>query len=67
MNDSSFSHELYEIMTLGFGIGMFFYGMGAICIGATIAYYIINKIQKTPEEIEQEENEKYLKELQGKL
>ena len=47
-------------MTLGFGIGMFFYGMGAICIGATIAYYIINKIQKTPAEIEQEENEKYL-------
>ena len=55
------------MMTLGFGIGMFFYGMGAICIGATIAYYVINKIQKTPEEIEQEENEKYLKELQGKL
>ena len=54
-------------MTIGFGIGMFFYSMGAICIGATIAYYIINKIQKTPEEIEQEENEKYLKELQGKL
>ena len=31
-------------MTATFGIGMFFYGMGAICIGAIIAYYIINKI-----------------------
>ena len=42
-------------MTVGFGIGMFFYGMGCICIGAVIAYYIINKTQKTPEQIEQEE------------
>ena len=45
------------MITTGFGIGMFFYGMGCICIGATIAYYVINK---TPEQIEQEENEKYL-------
>ena len=51
------------ITTATFGIGMFFYGMICICIGATIAYYVINKIQKTPEQIEQEENEKYLKEL----
>ena len=28
---------------------------------------VLNKIQKTPEQLEQEENEKYLKELQGKL
>jgi len=55
------------MITIGFGIGMFFYGMGCILIGAIIAYYIINKTQKTKEEIEQEENEKYLKELQGKL
>ena len=55
------------MMTTGFGIGMFFYGMICIFIGATIAYYVINKIKKTPEQIEQEENEKYLKELQGKL
>ena len=27
----------------------------------------LNKFNKTPEQIEQEENEKYLKELQGKL
>ena len=54
-------------MTVGFGIGMFLYGMGCICIGAVIAYYIINKTQKTPEQIEQEENEKYLNELKGKL
>ena len=54
-------------MTVGFGIGMFFYGMGCIFIGAVIAFYIINKTQKTPEQIEQEENEKYLQELRGKL
>ena len=54
-------------MTAIFGIGMFFYGMTCILIGAAIAYYIINKVQKTTEELEQEENEKYLKELQGKL
>ena len=33
-------------MTTGFGVGMFFYGMGALLIGAVIAYYIINKVQK---------------------
>ena len=54
-------------MTASFGLGMFFYGMICIAIGAGAVYYVINKIQKTPEEIEQEENEKYLKELQGKL
>ena len=54
-------------MTASFGIGMFFYGMTCILIGAIIAYYIINKTQKTKEQLEQEENEKYLKELQGKL
>ena len=54
-------------MTASFGIGMFFYGMICIAIGAGAVYYVINKIQKTPEQIEQEENEKYLKELQGKL
>jgi len=31
-------------MTAGLGIGMFFYGMGCVLIGAIIAYYIINKI-----------------------
>jgi phosphotransferase system glucose/maltose/N-acetylglucosamine-specific IIC component len=54
-------------MTANFGIGMFFYGMTCIFIGAIIAYYIINKFNKTPEDLEQQENEKYLKELQGKL
>ena len=63
----SFSHELYEMMTLEFGFLMFLYGMTCILIGALAVYYVINKIQKTPEQIEQEENEKYLKELQGKL
>ena len=54
-------------MTASFGIGMFFYGIICIVIGASAVYYVINKIQKTPEEIEQEENEKYLKEQHGKL
>ena len=54
-------------MTASFGIGMFFYGIICIVIGASAVYYVINKIQKTPEEIEQEENDKYLKELLGKL
>ena len=54
-------------MDLEFGFLMFLYGMTCILIGALVVYYVINKIQKTPEQIEQEENEKYLKELQGKL
>ena len=54
-------------MTASFGIGMFFYGMICIAIGAGAVYYVINKIQKTPEQIEQEENEKYLEELKRKL
>ena len=31
-------------MTAAFGIGMLFFGIIAIGIGAIIAYYIINKI-----------------------
>ena len=34
-------------MTAGFGVGMFFYGIGALLIGAIIAYYVINKVQKS--------------------
>jgi len=54
-------------MTLEFGFLMFLYGMTCIFIGALAVYYVINKVHKTPEQIEQEENEKYLKELKGKL
>ena len=32
-------------MTATFGIGMFFYSMGCVLIGAIIAYYIINKFK----------------------
>ena len=32
-------------MTTGFGVGMFFYGMVAIFIGAIVAYYVINKFK----------------------
>jgi len=49
-------------MSAGFGVGMFFYSMGCLLIGAFIAYKIINR--KTDEE---KENEKYLKELKDKL
>ena len=49
-------------MTVGYGIGMFLYGMGCLCIGAIIAYKIINR--KSSEE---RENEEYLKELKKKL
>ena len=42
--------------------GMFFYSMGCLLVGATIAYFIINR--KSPEE---RENEEYLKELKKKL
>ena len=55
------------MMTVEFGWLMFLYGMTCTFIGALAVYYVINKIQKTPEKIEQEENEKYLRELQGKL
>ena len=54
-------------MTASFGIGMFFYGKACIFIGAIIAYFIINKFNKSPEQIEQEENQKYLDELRNKL
>jgi len=30
-------------MSASFGIGMFFYGMGALLIGALIVWYVINK------------------------
>ena len=33
-------------MTVELGIGMFLYGMIAIFIGAIIAYFIINAVQK---------------------
>ena len=33
-------------MTALYGIGMFFVGMGAILIGAIVAYFIINKVVK---------------------
>ena len=54
-------------MTTSFGMGMFVYGIICIAIGATAAYHVINRLNKTPEQIEQEENEKYLQELKGKL
>ena len=48
-------------MTLEFGFGMLVMGLIAITIGATIAYFIINKVSK-----EDKENEEYLKELKDK-
>ena len=34
-------------MTAGFGVGMFFYSIGALLICAIIAYYVINKVHKS--------------------
>ena len=30
-------------MTVGYGIAMFFYGIGTLIVGALIAFYVINK------------------------
>ena len=49
-------------MTASLGIGMFFYGIGCVMIGAIITYFVINR--KSSEE---RENEQYLKELKKKL
>ena len=50
------------MITTGFGIGMFIYGITCILIGAFIAYKIINR-----KSAEERENEQYLKELKKKL
>ena len=46
-------------MTIELGIGMFVYGMIAIFIGATIAYFIINAIQQKEKERKENENKKH--------
>ena len=37
-------------MSFYHGLGMFFFGVGAFIVGATVAYYIINKVVKDDEE-----------------
>jgi hypothetical protein len=32
-------------MTIGYGLGMFFIGMGVILVGGIIAWYILSKIK----------------------
>jgi hypothetical protein len=49
-------------MTAAYGIGMFFYSIGCLLIGAAIAYKILNR-----KSLEEKENEEYLKELKKKL
>ena len=39
-----------RLMSFYHGLGMFFFGMGALIVGAIIAYYIINKVMKDDEE-----------------
>ena len=46
-------------MTAQLGIGMFVYGMIAIFIGATIAYFIINALQQKEKERRENENRKH--------
>ena len=33
-------------MSIYYGLGMFFFGMGALIVGAIIAYFIINKVME---------------------
>ena len=54
-------------MTATFGIGMFIYGIICIAIGATAVYHVLNRLNKTPEQIYQDKNQKYFRELKGKL
>ena len=35
-----------KIMTIGYGLGMLIMGLIAITIGASVAYYVINKLEK---------------------
>ena len=46
-------------MTFETGIGMLVVGLIAIFIGATIAYFIINAIQKKEKEEKENENRKH--------
>ena len=46
-------------MTAEYGLVMFLYGMIAIFIGATIAYFIINAVQKKEKEEKENENRKH--------
>ena len=46
-------------MTFEYGLLMFLYGMIAIFIGATIAYFIINLIQQKEKERKENENRKH--------
>ena len=46
-------------MTVEYGILMFLYNMIAIFIGATIAYFIINAVQKKEKERKENENRKH--------
>ena len=46
-------------MTVEYGLLMFLYSMIAIFIGATIAYFIINAVQKKEKEEKENENRKH--------
>ena len=37
-------------MTMFHGLGMFIFGMGALIVGAIVAYFIINQVMKDDEE-----------------
>ena len=52
-------------MTASFGWGMLLYAFVCIFIGEIIVYLVLNR--KTPEQLKQEENEKYLRNLRNKL
>ena len=37
-------------MTMFHGLGMFIFGMGALIVGAIVAYFIINEVMKEKKE-----------------
>ena len=37
-------------MTMYHGLGMFIFGMGAMIVGAIVAYFIINKVMEDKKE-----------------
>jgi len=37
-------------MSFYHGLGMFIFGMGALIVGAIVAYFIINKVMKDDED-----------------
>ena len=44
------AQESGRLMSFYHGLGMFIFGMGALIVGAIVAYFIINQVMKDDEE-----------------